>query len=168
MHVTHFKKDTEGNATNTYTSEIGGGPKDRQFSILQSLKHPHILEIVSIFRGGTFRSTSIFTEYMAGSTLLDRLQNEYDKQRGTGSVRCLSEIRCHDIFYRLCQAMSYIHSQRIVHRNLKLEVQQDVPFTQTTASFFVEYIPVQRQFPLVKVAGLGLATRLPDVGQKNL
>ncbi|KAK7006035.1 hypothetical protein R3P38DRAFT_3214958 [Favolaschia claudopus] len=51
------KQDAEGNATNTYTSGIGGGPKDRHFSILQALKHPHILEIVSIFRGGTFRST---------------------------------------------------------------------------------------------------------------
>ncbi|KAK7048790.1 kinase-like domain-containing protein [Favolaschia claudopus] len=130
-------QDAEGNATNTYTSDIGGGPKD--FSILQALKHPHVLEIVSIFRG-------IFTEYMAGGTLLDRLQNEYDTQRDAGSVRGLSEIRCRDTFYQLCQAMAYIHSQRIVHRNLKLE------------NIFLS----DDNFPLVKVAGFGLATRLPD------
>ncbi|KAK7046278.1 kinase-like domain-containing protein [Favolaschia claudopus] len=133
-------QDAEGNATNTYTSDIGGGPKD--FSILLSLKHPHILEIVSIFRG-------IFTEYMAGGTLLDRLQNEYDKQCGAGPVRGLPEIRCRDIFYQLCQAMSYIHSQRIVHRNLKLE------------NIFLS----GDNFPFVKVAGFGLATRLADNGQ---
>ncbi|KAK7006025.1 kinase-like domain-containing protein [Favolaschia claudopus] len=147
LKIVRTVQDAEGNATNIYTSEIGGGPKD--FSILQSLRHPHILEIVSIFRGGTFRSTSIFTEYMAGGTLLDRLQNEYDKQRGAGPVRGFSEIRCRDIFYQLCQAMSYIHSQRIVHRNLKLE------------NIFLS----EDNFPLVKVAGFGLATRLPDDGQ---
>ncbi|KAK7001274.1 hypothetical protein R3P38DRAFT_3284125 [Favolaschia claudopus] len=63
-------QDAEGNATNTYISEIGGGPKD--FSVLQSLKHGHIPELASIFRLGTFRTIGIFTEYMAGRKPLDR------------------------------------------------------------------------------------------------
>ncbi|KAJ6484044.1 kinase-like domain-containing protein [Mycena sanguinolenta] len=139
----------DGNATNTYTSDNGGPPKD--FSILKSIKHPHVLEILSIYRGGTCETTNIISEFMGGRTLFDYVQSEYQRQyRGPSSRLGVEELVCRDIMYQLCQAMAYVHSLGIVHRNLKLE----------------NILLTGDALPFVKVAGFGLAARMPADGSK--
>ncbi|KAF7359999.1 hypothetical protein MVEN_00727200 [Mycena venus] len=139
-----------GVSSNTYTSNRGGRPKD--FTIQQSITHPHVLEILSIYRGGTGETTNIITQFMLGGTLYDYLQCEYRKQRCDGryssSRSGLPEIACRDIMYQLCQAMAYVHRLGIVHRNLKLD---NIFLTGDT-------------IPFIKVAGFGLAARLPADG----
>ncbi|KAF7376952.1 hypothetical protein MSAN_00113000 [Mycena sanguinolenta] len=130
----------DGDATNTYTSDNGGPPKD--FSILQSIKHPHVLEIFF----------NIISDFVAGRTLFDYMQSEYQKQYRCGPASCfgLEELGCRDIMYQLCQAMAYVHGLGIVHRNLKLE----------------NILLTGDAIPFIKVAGFGLAARMPADGSK--
>ncbi|KAJ7767636.1 kinase-like domain-containing protein [Mycena metata] len=132
--------------TNTYISSDDGLPKD--FTILESLAHPHILKILSTYRGGTGFSINIFSEFVSGGTLDDYGQRELERQRLLGAPAGLSEVVCRDIIYQICQAMAYVHRTGIVHRNLKL----DNVFLSGDAA------------PFVKIAGFGLATHVPPTG----
>ncbi|KAF8173967.1 kinase-like domain-containing protein [Mycena galopus ATCC 62051] len=128
--------------SNVYPSDHGGPPKD--FTILQTLKHPHILEILEVYRHGTRETTS---EFILNS-------GEYHKQqRATRSCLGLPELVCRDVMYQLSQAMAHIHHLGIVHRNLKLD---NIFLTSETG------------FPLIKVAGFGLAARMPTHRDQNL
>ncbi|KAJ7887603.1 kinase-like domain-containing protein [Mycena olivaceomarginata] len=138
--------DETATTTNTYTCDGRGPPKD--FTILQSISHPHVLEILSVYRGGTGETTNIISEFMTGDTLLEYSQVVFRKQRAEGCRLGLAEIVCRDIMYQLCQAMAYVHRLGIVHRNLKLE---NIFLTGDT-------------IPFIKVAGFGLAARVPDGG----
>ncbi|KAJ7249150.1 kinase-like domain-containing protein [Mycena haematopus] len=140
----------DGIATNTYTSDYGGPPKD--FSILQSIKHPHVLEILSIYRGGTCETTNIISEFIGERTVFDYVRGEYEKRHPFGpSCRLgVEEHVCRDIIYQLCQAMAYIHGLGIVHRNLKLD----------------NILMTGDVMPFIKVAGFGLAARMPADGSK--
>ncbi|KAJ7022659.1 kinase-like domain-containing protein [Mycena alexandri] len=145
LKIVECEKTEDGVSTNVYNSSEDGPPKD--FTILESLTHPHVLRILSTYRGGTGFSTNIFSEFVAGGTLFDYGQRELRSQRLLGGATCragVSEIACRDIIYQLCQAMAYVHRQGIVHRNLKLD-----------------NIFLSGDAPFIKVAGFGLATHVP-------
>ncbi|KAJ7619816.1 kinase-like domain-containing protein [Mycena polygramma] len=140
----------DGVSTNRYTSDEGGQPKD--FTILRSIKHPHVLEILSLYRGGPRELTNIISEYQPGGTLLDYVHQEHQIQRTAPwdwDRRGIPELVCRDIMYQLAQGMAHIHNQGIVHRNLKLE---NILLTADAN-------------PFIKIAGLGLAARLPSNGE---
>ncbi|KAJ7458288.1 kinase-like domain-containing protein [Mycena galericulata] len=122
----------------------------KDFSILQSINHPHVLEILSVYRSDADRMTSIVLELMPRGTLLDYMLEEYNRQSVDGVLRPpgIEEIPARDIMYQLCQAMSYIHGLGIVHRNLKAE---NIFLTGDT-------------LPFIKIGGFGLAVR--SEGQK--
>ncbi|KAJ7167978.1 kinase-like domain-containing protein [Mycena filopes] len=136
----------EGKMTTVYRSSDDGPPKD--FAILKSLAHPHILQILSTYRGGTGYSMNIFAEYVPGGTLYDYVVRESETQRLQGSLVGLSELACRDIIYQISQAVAYVHRLGIVHRNLKLD-----------------NIFLSGDAPFVKVAGFGLATHVPPNGR---
>ncbi|KAJ7453256.1 kinase-like domain-containing protein [Mycena galericulata] len=122
----------------------------KDFSILQSINHPHVLEILSVYRNDADRMTSIVLEFMPRGTLLDYMLEEYNRQNADDVLRPpgIEEIPARDIMYQLCQAMSYVHGLGIVHRNLKAE---NIFLTGDT-------------LPFIKIGGFGLAVR--SEGQK--
>ncbi|KAJ6535746.1 kinase-like domain-containing protein [Mycena capillaripes] len=143
--------NVDGMSPTKYASDEHGPTKD--FTLLQTIKHPHVLEILSIYRGGTCETTNVISEYVPGGTLFDYLQREYQKQRLNRGESCrpgiIAEMVCRDIMYQLSQAMAYVHRLGIVHRNLKLE----------------NILLSGDSIPFIKIAGFGLATRLPTNGE---
>ncbi|KAJ7137417.1 kinase-like domain-containing protein [Mycena crocata] len=123
--------DPTGESPTRYTSpDSARAPKDS--SILQTLKHPHVLEILSVFRGEPNEPTNLVLEYVSGDELI-----------------------CRDIMYQLCQAMAYVHLLGIVHRNLKHEwvillCRFDIPQNILVSG---------DRIPFIKVAGFGLSVR---------
>ncbi|KAJ7230088.1 kinase-like domain-containing protein [Mycena pura] len=139
--------DRHGPFPNTYTSDRDGQPKD--FSILQSIVHPNVLEILNVYRSSTSPMTNIISEYMGGGTLLDYIRNEYQLQLpkridlshpGLG----IEELTARDIMYQLCQGMGYVHRLGVVHRNLKPE----------------NILLTGDKIPFIKIGGFGLAARI--------
>ncbi|KAJ7089940.1 kinase-like domain-containing protein [Mycena epipterygia] len=137
--------DSDAESPNRYISLDGTVAKD--FTILQSINHPHVLEVLSVYRGAPGPTTYIILEFMAGGTLLDYLLDE-SKHPGylaPGSDSPgLPEIACRDIMYQLCQAMAHIHRLGIVHCNLKPE----------------NILLTGDMIPFIKIAGFGLAVNI--------
>jgi serine/threonine-protein kinase len=71
------------------------------------LSHPCILRFVPV--AGKNRGAYIVTEYLRGQTLADRL--------ATGAP--LTEAEALHIARRICEAVQYMHEQRVVHYDLK-------------------------------------------------
>jgi serine/threonine protein kinase len=80
----------------------------KEVSILSSLDHPHIIRLQHIFESED--SVQLVTEHMAGGELYTRIE------RGS-----MPEQEVASIAFQLLQAVSYMHSRKIVHRDLKLE-----------------------------------------------
>ncbi|KAJ7435273.1 kinase-like domain-containing protein [Mycena latifolia] len=135
---------------NRYKSEDGCMAKD--FTILEHLRHPHVLEILSVYCGVPGGRTHIVLEFMEGGTLLEYLQEEIRHQQncenGPPLVQGL-QLACRDILYQLCQAMAYVHRLGIVHCNLKPE----------------NILLTGDKIPFIKVAGFGLA--ISSKGEKT-
>ncbi|KAJ6556575.1 kinase-like domain-containing protein [Mycena vulgaris] len=127
---------------NRYVSEDGSVSKD--FTILETIDHPHVIEIISVYSGAG-GPTSIILEYLAGGTLLEYLLDVDRQQQGCSNAASLGpglpELACRDIMYQLCQAMAYVHRLGIVHCNLKPE----------------NILLTGQKIPFIKVGGFGLA-----------
>ncbi|KAJ7445256.1 kinase-like domain-containing protein [Mycena latifolia] len=136
---------------NRYKSEDGSMAKD--FTILEHIKHPHVLEILAVYCGVPGGRTHIILEFMEGGTLLEYLQDEIHHQQtcenGPPLVPGLPELACRDIMYQLCQAMAYVHRLGVVHCNLKPE----------------NILLTGDEMPFIKIAGFGLA--ISSQGEKT-
>ena len=71
------------------------------------LSHPYILRFVPV--AGKNRGAYIVTEYLRGQTLEDRL----------AARTPLTETEALQIARRICEAVQYMHEQRVVHYDLK-------------------------------------------------
>ncbi|MBN3302054.1 CAMKV protein, partial [Amia calva] len=77
--------------------------------ILKMVKHPNILQLVDVFE--TRKEYFLFLELATGREVFDWILDQgYYSERDTSNV-----IR------QVMEAVAYLHSLRIVHRNLKLE-----------------------------------------------
>ncbi|KAG0265702.1 hypothetical protein BGZ95_003239 [Linnemannia exigua] len=81
-----------------------------EIRLLQELSHENIVKFVDVCSTGAM--TYIFTELIEGETLLS-----YYHSHDHG----LSELIARDIFRQTCDAVSYLHSYDVVHRDIKSE-----------------------------------------------
>jgi len=88
------------------------GAQKEEIKLLMLVNHPKIIKLVEFFE--TRDKLYMVQEYCAGGNLSDMLRRE--KKEGG-----LSEKRAKNIFIQLLQAVKYLHSLNIVHRDIKSE-----------------------------------------------
>ena len=86
---------------------LSDGQIKDEIEILKNLDHPDIVRIIESFN--TKNSYILITEYCEGGELFDQVKNQ------------LSETQIAVIFRQLLSGLAYLHSNNIVHRDLKLE-----------------------------------------------
>jgi len=89
----------------------------REVRLLKMWKHPNILRFFDCYVDK--KCYYIATEYCSGGTLLDKMKKE----------RILTEARAREYVKSILSAVQYIHSQNIVHRDLKAK---NVVFTDAS------------------------------------
>eukprot|EP00794_Sanderia_malayensis_P011210 gene11210-12386_t len=82
---------------------------EREVRIMKKLSHPHIVKLYEVMH--TDRMLYLVTEYAAGGEIFDHLV-----KRGR-----MSEKEARKTFHQILSAVEYLHSKRIVHRDLKAE-----------------------------------------------
>lgn len=107
----------------------------REIEVLKMCQHPNIITLIDIFENSEYYY--IVLDYMAGSDLFD-----YIKERDFN----LKESRVKQISFQIGNALKYLHSYGIVHRDLKLE---NVMMTDTTE----KSVPKLVDFGLAKIIG---------------
>ena len=86
---------------------LSDGEITDEIEILKNLDHPDIVRIIESFN--TKNSYILITEYCEGGELFDQVKNQ------------LSETQIAVIFKQVLSGLAYLHSNTIVHRDLKLE-----------------------------------------------
>ena len=86
---------------------LSDGEITDEIEILKNLDHPDIVRIIESFN--TKNSYILITEYCEGGELFDQVKNQ------------LSETQIAVIFKQVLSGLAYLHSNNIVHRDLKLE-----------------------------------------------
>ncbi|KAJ7720572.1 kinase-like domain-containing protein [Mycena maculata] len=93
-----------------------------EIKALESIQHPHVIQIFAAHHATTTPNIHLVIEYMAGGNLFDYLYRENERQRAAGVTQlALPENLCREIMYQLCHAMAYCHALGITHRDLKPE-----------------------------------------------
>ncbi|KAI7868303.1 kinase-like domain-containing protein, partial [Spinellus fusiger] len=94
---------------NTTNNACRANKIEREVSVLKSLKHPHIVQLVHVVESDKY--IGIILEYASGGELF-----EYILAR-----RYLKEKDAQRLFAQLISSVQYMHQKKIVHRDLKLE-----------------------------------------------
>ncbi|KAK7500491.1 hypothetical protein BaRGS_00008398 [Batillaria attramentaria] len=87
----------------------------KEASILSRLKHPHIVAFHDSFMDKDQQHVCIIQDYCDGGTLADRIQD------AASSGNILREKQIMQWFIQIVMAVQYIHSQKVLHRDLKTE-----------------------------------------------
>ena len=83
-----------------------------EVDILANLDHPCITKVMEVI--SCEKITTIVMEYAKGGELFDRLVDDHNKNN-------LSERMAKFQFYQIVEAVRYLHSRQVCHRDLKLE-----------------------------------------------
>lgn len=81
----------------------------REVTINKKLNHPNVCRLLYIYEDD--ENVSIVFEYLSDNSLLKVLTRS----------KSLSESSCRNFIYNLIKTLAYLHEQRIVHRDIKLE-----------------------------------------------
>ncbi|KAJ7059671.1 kinase-like domain-containing protein [Mycena amicta] len=123
---------------NTYfSSKDTKPPKD--FTILLSLRHPHILQVLHVHRSNVTPTTNVISEFFPNALTL----REYIQQ-AADVPEAIPERTIRDIACQVAEALVFIHARGIVHRNLKPE----------------HILLANTRHPVIKLSGFGHATEL--------
>ena len=77
-----------------------------EYEILNNLQHPNIIKVYGFYYGDRKHNPAILLEYC--KTNLENVINLLDDADLIG------------IIYEICSAMKYVHSKKIIHRDLKM------------------------------------------------
>ena len=106
-----------------------------EIEILKKLNHPDIVKILEFYK--TEQAYYIVSEYCSGGELFDKVEKH------------LSENQISVIFKQILSGLSYLHSNNIVHRDLKLE---NILISDK------EYVPItQEEYLDIKIIDFGNA-----------
>ena len=101
---------------------------------LKDVNNPYIMRVFELLQDTT--DIYIVTEFLKGGELMDRLEE----------CSTFSEQRAAYIMFQILSGLSYLHSQRIVHRDLKLEN--------------ILLVSQDRSILDIKIADFGFATKI--------
>ncbi|KAF4614798.1 hypothetical protein D9613_002520 [Agrocybe pediades] len=103
----------------------------REVLALSRLSHPGICELYEVYNGGSDRISELVLEYVTGDSL----------ERHVTNFGGIEETKARYISFQLCDALEYIHSQGVIHGDIKPD-----------NILLVEYVP-----PKVKINDFGSA-----------
>ena len=83
-----------------------------EVNVLAGLEHPCITKVEEVIEDNT--SMTIVMEFARGGELFDRVVDDYRKNKLTERMAKLR-------FYQVVEAVRYLHSNNVCHRDLKLE-----------------------------------------------
>lgn len=112
-----FRLDVGGGDRKLAPAEIRGQQEffKAEWEMLAQLEHPHIVRMYECFKDTT--ALYIVMELCLGGELIEYVK-EISRQRGKGG---LEEAGARKLFKQMLYAGSYLHSNKIVHRDVKLE-----------------------------------------------
>ncbi|KAF9906258.1 DNA polymerase zeta [Linnemannia zychae] len=90
-----------------------------EINLLQELSHENIVKFIEVHSAG--HMTYIFTELIDGETLHTYYQKREPPKLPIGEIPGLSEEEARNIFRQTCDAVCYLHSLNVVHRDIKSE-----------------------------------------------
>lgn len=85
--------------------------RKKEFEMLQNLQHPNIVEAIDFMSSGT--QAIVVLNFIQGSTL--------DVTVKATERKCFSEEISRDLIHQLMSAVNYLHSRRVVHRDIKAQ-----------------------------------------------
>ncbi|KAF9556510.1 kinase-like protein [Agrocybe pediades] len=103
----------------------------REVLALSKLSHPGICELYEVYNGGAGRISELVIEYVTGDNLATYLER----------FGAIDETKSRYISFQLCDTLAYIHSQGVIHGDIKPE-----------NILIIEYVP-----PKVKINDFGSA-----------
>ncbi|PRP82752.1 hypothetical protein PROFUN_09837 [Planoprotostelium fungivorum] len=93
---------------------IGGDQAQREIEVHSRIKHPNIVEIFdTLFQPETTKECCLIMEHLEGVDLLEVITNQPGER--------LNEQKAIQYFRQILEAVSYMHQNGVVHRDLKLE-----------------------------------------------
>ncbi|KAJ7457802.1 kinase-like domain-containing protein [Mycena latifolia] len=125
-----------------------------------TLTHPHIVQIHAVyFKDATNLQNLVVREFMRGGTLSQYLYAESERQWHEWVPLGLSQAVARDITRQIFQALAYMHSRGIAHRNLHPDVRPLPCHSYINPDFPQNILLTKSDPPFVKISGLGWAER---------
>lgn len=107
----------------------------KEIEVMKMSKHPNVVKLIDIFESAD--NFYLVLEYMGGGDLFDYLKARKFR---------LTEDRAREIILQLIQAVQFLHSFGVVHRDIKLE---NVMMSDVTDNA----VPKLADFGLAKIVG---------------